>query len=173
MVWRGRQLDLYLGSEFNVSFTRQEVCDRCKGHGAAHKKDILACPYCHGTGMRCSIAHQHGEPLGRFWQQLNTTCTKCDGTGQIINSTCPVCGGHKVLLRSVTKTVHVPPGAPDSYRITLANEGDQVPDLLPVCRLRISRAMARHHPLERTMLRERGGSRRRLQGLLPGHVPGC
>jgi Zn finger protein HypA/HybF involved in hydrogenase expression len=130
---RGWQLDLYLGSEFNVSFTRQEVCSHCRGHGAAHKKDILACPFCHGTGMRCSIAHQHGEPLGRFWQQLNTTCTKCDGTGHHINSTCPVCGGHKVLLKSITKTVHVPPGAPDSYRITLANEGDQVPDLLPVC----------------------------------------
>ena len=124
-------LDLYLGADFNVTFTRQEVCHQCRGTGAAHKRDIINCPYCHGSGMRASQVHLRGEPLGRFSQSLNTTCTKCDGTGHHINSTCPVCHGHKVLLKTVTKTVYVPAGAPDSYRITLANEGDQVPDLLP------------------------------------------
>jgi hypothetical protein len=153
-----------------VSFTRQEVCNHCRGKGAAHKRDILACPFCHGTGMRCSIAHQQGEPLGRFWQQLNTTCTKCDGTGHHINSTCPVCGGHKVLLKSVTKSVHVPPGAPDSYRITLANEGDQVPDLLPV-RRPLHRRPTRHTGAERAC-RRRAAARgaapcRRLPPLPP------
>ena len=69
-------LDLYLGSEFNVSFTRQEVCHQCRGRGAAHKRDVLHCPYCHGSGMRCSIAHQHGEPLGKFWQQVACVCVR-------------------------------------------------------------------------------------------------
>ena len=30
-------LDLYRGSEFNVTFTRQEICDHCNGTGAEHK----------------------------------------------------------------------------------------------------------------------------------------
>eukprot|EP00960_Hanusia_phi_P029598 748050-Hanusia_phi.AAC.6 len=51
-------LDLYLGSEFNVTFTRQEVCSHCHGSGAAHKHDILPCPFCHGSGFRCSHAVQ-------------------------------------------------------------------------------------------------------------------
>lgn len=102
--------DLYTGAEFNVSFTRQEVCHHCHGTGAARKRDIVNCAYCHGSGKRCSIAQQQGGPMGRFWQQLNTTCTKCDGTGKQINSTCPVCGGHKVLLKPITRAVHVPPG---------------------------------------------------------------
>jgi len=101
-------LDLYLGADFNVTFTRQEVCHQCHGHGAAHKRDIINCPYCHGSGMRASQVHQSGEPLGRFSQHLNTTCSKCDGSGHHINSTCPVCNGHKVLLKKVTNTVYVP-----------------------------------------------------------------
>ena len=124
-------LDLYTGAEFNVSFTRQEVCSHCRGSGAAHKHDVRLCPLCHGTGRRCSIQRTDGEPLGYFWQQFNTTCSKCDGSGHVVNVTCPVCGGNRVLLKPVTRPVHVPAGAPDSYRITLANEGDQVPDLLP------------------------------------------
>ena len=56
-------LDLYLGSEFNVSFTRQEVCSHCHGSGAAHKHDILPCPFCHGSGFRCSHSVQVRESL--------------------------------------------------------------------------------------------------------------
>ncbi|EKX37239.1 hypothetical protein GUITHDRAFT_59629, partial [Guillardia theta CCMP2712] len=116
-------LDLYLGSEFNVSFTRQEVCSHCHGSGAAHKHDILPCPFCHGSGFRCSHS-----PLGKFWQFMNTTCTRCDGTGILVNSSCPVCGGNRVLLKQVRWEV----GADDAHvKITLENEGDQVPDLFP------------------------------------------
>uniref|UniRef100_A0A7S4PRA3 Uncharacterized protein n=1 Tax=Guillardia theta TaxID=55529 RepID=A0A7S4PRA3_GUITH len=124
-------LDLYLGSEFNVSFTRQEVCSHCHGSGAAHKHDILPCPFCHGSGFRCSHSVQDREPLGKFWQFMNTTCTRCDGTGILVNSSCPVCGGNRVLLKQINRTVTIPPGAPDNFRITLENEGDQVPDLFP------------------------------------------
>ena len=35
-------LDLYRGSEFNVTFTRQEICDHCNGTGAEHKVAIAA-----------------------------------------------------------------------------------------------------------------------------------
>mmetsp|Transcript_15472 Transcript_15472/g.34582 ORF Transcript_15472/g.34582 Transcript_15472/m.34582 type:complete len:692 (-) Transcript_15472:171-2246(-) len=122
-------LDLYLGSEFNVSFTRQEICAHCHGSGAAHKHDILACPHCHGSGFRCSVSDRHGEPLGKFWQSMNTTCTKCEGKGEFINSSCPVCGGHKVVLKTVTRSVHVPPGAPDTWTTVLFEEGDQAPGL--------------------------------------------
>jgi len=45
---------------------------------------------------------------------------------QIINSTCPACGGHKVVLKTITRSVHVPPGAPDTWSTILFQEGDQV-----------------------------------------------
>ena len=68
---------------------------------------------------------------GHFWQRMNTTCTKCDGTGVIINSTCPVCHGQKVVLKQITKTINIPAGAPDKFSVTLPEEGDQYPDLKP------------------------------------------
>lgn len=141
-------LDLYLGSEFNVTYTRQEVCHHCHGTGAEHKHDILPCPHCHGTGFRCSFAEQQGDPLGYFWQRLNTTCSKCEGTGTIINSTCSVCGGHKVILKEVTKTISVPPGAPDRWSVTLQDEGDQVPELMPGS-VRVGLRVAEHAQFSR------------------------
>ena len=76
------------GCEKEISLSRSETCDACKGTGCASGTTAETCPDCRGTGV---IRIQRGG--GAFTFATSAPCTRCQGTGKIIHTPCSTCHG--------------------------------------------------------------------------------
>jgi molecular chaperone DnaJ len=56
--------------------------------------------------------------------QLNQTCTRCRGSGRVVDTPCPTCGGTGAQRRTRTLNVKVPAGVRDGARIRLTGRGE-------------------------------------------------
>ena len=94
------------------------------------------CPECDGSGAgadsdvtTCSKCNGSGQvqqssrtAFGHFTQI--TVCPKCGGEGTIIEKPCPRCNGDGTVRQRRTITVQIPPGVQDGMRLRLAGEGE-------------------------------------------------
>ncbi len=109
--------EAYRGTEKTINVQRYETCSACNGSGAAPGSAPVVCPQCKGKGVVTRSA-------GFFTMQ--TTCSRCGGTGQVINKPCPTCGGSGYALVNRRIKVKIPPGIEDGTHLRLAGEGEQV-----------------------------------------------
>eukprot|EP00457_Paulinella_chromatophora_P010927 gb/GEZN01011046.1/.p1 GENE.gb/GEZN01011046.1/~~gb/GEZN01011046.1/.p1 ORF type:complete len:362 (+),score=43.17 gb/GEZN01011046.1/:31-1116(+) len=116
--------DLYSGLETEVAVRNNEICPRCRGHGAAHEDDVKTCTKCKGTG----VITQRQQIAPGFVQQFQSPCGKCGGKGKLSTSTCPYCKGAKVVMGERTLDVVVEQGMKDGSEIVFENAGDDHPD---------------------------------------------
>jgi len=63
-----------------------------------------------------------------IYQQIQTTCDKCGGKGNIVSSHCPACKGAKIKRGSHQITVTIEKGMKDGTKIEFEGESDQSPD---------------------------------------------
>ncbi len=103
------------GVKKQVKIRRHEVCEDCKGSGAAPGKAASTCPDCGGRGQ---VRFQQG------FFSVARSCAKCGGTGQIMKDPCMACNGHGRLQKERSLEVQVPPGVEDGTRIRYAEQGD-------------------------------------------------
>jgi molecular chaperone DnaJ len=103
------------GAEKEISIRRREVCEECRGTGAAGAKAPSQCKQCNGHGQ---VRYQQG------FFSVARTCPVCQGTGTMIESPCSKCRGQRVIARSHTLQVKVPPGVEDGTRILYNGHGD-------------------------------------------------
>lgn len=120
--------DVFFGTTVNVSYSRQEVCPACNGTGAETPKHVVPCPKCFGSGFRISLRKEDDSGI---WQQYNTTCHACEGSGIHIEKKCPRCDGNKIVFETKNKTIEVPPGCPDGQTTNFPGEGDLGPGMEP------------------------------------------
>jgi len=106
------------GIETDIEIRRPETCDHCNGNGAEPGTAPITCPTCSGSG---EVRRVQQSILGSFVNV--TTCSQCNGTGEIISEPCTQCRGQKVVQRTVTKKVKVPPGVDNDTQIRLTGEG--------------------------------------------------
>jgi len=106
------------GCEKEINLVRDEECPECKGTGAKPGSKVDKCPTCGGTGQERVIQN---TPFGRI--QNMRTCSKCRGTGQIINEPCSKCHGRSKIRVSRRKTVKVPAGIADGQILTIRGQG--------------------------------------------------
>ena len=123
-VQRGRDLryDLTLefeeavfGIEREIKIRRMEMCDDCKGSGAAKGKKAVTCTQCGGRGQQ------------RFQQgffSVARTCSACGGTGTLIVDPCATCRGETRVQAEHTILVKVPAGVEQDTRIRYQGEGE-------------------------------------------------
>ncbi|HEU5341935.1 MAG TPA: molecular chaperone DnaJ [Edaphobacter sp.] len=123
-VQRGRDLryDLMLefeeavfGIEREIKIRRMEMCDDCKGSGAAKGKKAVTCTQCGGRGQQ------------RFQQgffSVARTCSVCGGTGTLIVDPCATCRGETRVQAEHTILVKVPAGVEQDTRIRYQGEGE-------------------------------------------------
>jgi len=116
--------EVYNGHIYDLSIFRQTLCPHCFGSGADSDEFIKTCPKCRGSG---TVTERRQIGVG-FYQQVQTTCDKCGGTGKIIKKQCRVCGGSGVHEGSHTYWVEIQRGTPDGYKLLLENEGDETRD---------------------------------------------
>ncbi len=77
----------FLGTEKRITLPRSEVCQSCRGSGAA-RRGISTCRDCGGTGQLVS-EQRSGYSVFR---QI-TTCSRCRGSGRVVSAVCSKCRG--------------------------------------------------------------------------------
>ena len=106
------------GCEKEVTVSRTEQCDVCKGSGCAPGTTAEICPDCHGSG---TVRIQRGG--GGFSFSTTTSCPKCRGTGKIIHQPCKTCGGGGTVRKQKKLAVTIPAGIDDGQAVSLRGQG--------------------------------------------------
>jgi len=115
--------DLYKGKVFKLSIKRNVICKACNGKGGKEGA-VKNCSDCNGRGVKF-VRRQ----IGPMIQQYQTSCSTCNGTGEIINKEleCKTCHSKKVVQETKIIEVPVEKGMTDGQQITFRGEADQAP----------------------------------------------
>jgi molecular chaperone DnaJ len=121
---RGRDLEASLQISFDQAISGAQVpltvpvsvsCATCHGTGARPGTKPIVCPQCGGRGI---------ESQGQGMFSISQPCSRCGGSGTVIEDPCPTCHGSGAT-RSVKRfRVNVPAGVHDGSRIRLPGKGE-------------------------------------------------
>ena len=123
-VFRGADLryDLELdleqavfGHSADIEFASLSECEVCTGTGASPGSKTVTCETCNGVGQ---VRMQQG------FFQVQQTCPRCKGRGQVISQPCDNCLGQGRVRKKRTIAVKVPQGVDNGDRIRLSGEGE-------------------------------------------------
>lgn len=107
------------GVEKEVELQRSEICTGCNGTGAEPGTQPITCKTCSGKG---EVRRVQQSILGSFVNV--TTCSDCQGTGEVITHVCKVCQGRKTVSKTRKHKIKVPPGVDNDLQIRHTNEGE-------------------------------------------------
>ncbi|OHD10263.1 MAG: molecular chaperone DnaJ [Spirochaetes bacterium GWD1_27_9] len=107
--------DAAFGKKVDITYERQSTCDVCHGVGSKTGDGRKRCPDCGGSG-------QIRRSQGFF--SISTPCSRCHGSGDVIDNPCPSCGGNGVIRKKTTKSVKIPQGIDNGKRVIIKGEGD-------------------------------------------------
>jgi molecular chaperone DnaJ len=103
------------GAQIPVSVSAHAPCPTCRGTGARPGTSPRVCPVCQGRGVE-------SEGQGLF--SITRPCTRCGGSGTVIEDPCPTCAGEGRLRELKKYRVNIPPGVREGSRIRLAGKGE-------------------------------------------------
>lgn len=106
------------GAEKEIEIRRPEICPDCKGTGSEAGTQPERCPDCGGSG---EVRRVQQSILGQFVNV--TTCSRCQGTGEIVSTPCPTCNGRKQVQQQRKLVVKIPAGIRSEQQIRLTGEG--------------------------------------------------
>eukprot|EP00934_Nitzschia_sp_Nitz4_P008282 Nitzschia sp. Nitz4//scaffold133_size116822//48575//50092//NITZ4_003803-RA/size116822-snap-gene-0.14-mRNA-1//-1//CDS//3329535384//8272//frame0 len=107
------------GGEEKVTIRHDENCKACGGDGVAPGSSKKKCTACNGAGVTVQVAQ---TPLGHI--QTQQACSKCKGTGEVIEKHCHTCKGKGVVATKKQIKVNIPPGVEDGNKLRVRGEGD-------------------------------------------------
>jgi molecular chaperone DnaJ len=120
----GRDLETEVRISFEQSIEGAQVplavpttapCSTCHGTGARPGTSPTVCPQCQGRGI-------DAESQGLF--SISQPCSRCGGSGTVIEEPCPTCGGSGARKTVKKYRVSIPAGVRDGSRIRLAGKGE-------------------------------------------------
>ncbi len=103
------------GMAAQLRIPRLELCDNCKGSGAAKGTQPESCATCNGAGQ---VRYQQG------FFSVARTCGTCRGAGRITKNPCEECRGAGRVEREKTMDVKIPAGVETGSRLRIAGEGE-------------------------------------------------
>jgi len=112
-------LEAAFGLEKEITISKEDLCDTCKGTGAKVGTDAVKCSVCNGTGQ---VSQRQQTMFGTV--MTNKTCTTCGGKGTIIGNPCPACNGRGKRSKTKTLKVKIPAGINQGEMLTLRGEGE-------------------------------------------------
>lgn len=107
------------GVEKELNISRFDTCSHCSGLGAESKSDISVCPTCRGRGR---VVVEQNTIFGRM--QTETTCSTCNGSGEVIKNKCSVCGGEGRVKKNSKIKVKIPSGIDNGQGFKLSGHGN-------------------------------------------------
>lgn len=111
--------DAAFGKSMDITVHRHEECDHCHGTGGEPGSKVDTCPNCRGTGQESVVQN---TPFGQMRTQR--TCSKCHGSGKIIEKKCSKCRGEGQVIAKRKIAIKVPPGVDNGSRLRVANAGE-------------------------------------------------
>ncbi len=107
------------GVEHDITLNRVETCPDCSGSGAKAGTTPKTCSECNGKGY---VTVQQRSILGMM--QTQRPCTKCRGTGKVIDNPCAKCGGSGTVNMRKTVSVKVPAGIDEGMTLNVRGQGN-------------------------------------------------
>ena len=107
--------EAYRGKEEEIVFEKWESCDICSGTGMTPGSEPAVCPTCHGRG---ESVHSQG------FFQIRTTCSTCNGAGQVIVDPCRRCKSSGRIKAERRVLVKIPPGVDTGTQLRMEREGE-------------------------------------------------
>jgi molecular chaperone DnaJ len=103
------------GAQIPLSVPTSGACPTCHGTGAKPGTTPKVCPRCEGRGI---------ETQGQGMFSISQPCSRCGGSGTVIEDPCPTCHGTGAL-RTVKKfRVNIPAGVKEGSRIRVPGKGE-------------------------------------------------
>ena len=121
---RGRDLEADVTISFDQAVSGGQVpltvptpqrCATCSGTGARPGTSASICPQCQGRGI---------ESQGQGMFSISQPCSRCGGSGAVIEDPCPTCNGSGVTRTVKRYRVNIPAGVRDGSRVRLAGKGE-------------------------------------------------
>jgi molecular chaperone DnaJ len=103
------------GAQLPLSIPTGGVCPTCHGTGAKPGTTPKVCPRCEGRGI---------ETEGQGMFSISQPCSRCGGSGTVIEDPCPTCGGSGAVRTVNRFRVNIPPGVKEGSRIRVAGKGE-------------------------------------------------
>jgi len=102
------------GAKKNIAYNVTEDCSTCKGSGCKPGTKLKKCTTCNGTGH---------ESVSHGFMNVVTTCSTCDGQGQMIKTPCSSCHGSGSQQSKKTVEVKIPAGVFDGLQMQIRGRG--------------------------------------------------
>lgn len=121
---RGRDLETEVALEFQQAVDGAQValsiptstpCETCRGTGAKPGTSPKVCPVCQGRGV---------ENQGQGFFSITQPCSRCGGSGTIIESPCATCNGSGARRTIKRLRVNIPAGVKEGSRVRIAGKGE-------------------------------------------------
>jgi molecular chaperone DnaJ len=106
------------GAQIPLSVPMRTTCGTCHGTGAKPGTTPVVCPRCEGRGV---------ESQGQGMFSISQPCSRCGGSGTVIEDPCPTCKGSGAVRTVKRMRVNIPAGVRDGGRIRLAGKGEPGP----------------------------------------------
>jgi molecular chaperone DnaJ len=103
------------GAQIPLSVATTQPCPTCRGTGAKPGTSPKVCPKCQGRGI---------ESQGQGLFSISQPCSRCHGSGAIIEDPCPTCQGAGQQRTVKNYKVNIPAGVREGSRVRLAGKGE-------------------------------------------------
>jgi molecular chaperone DnaJ len=103
------------GAQIPLSVATTQPCPTCRGTGAKPGTSPKVCPKCQGRGI---------ESQGQGLFSISQPCSRCHGSGAIIEDPCPTCHGAGQQKTVKNYKVNIPAGVREGSRVRLAGKGE-------------------------------------------------
>lgn len=110
------------GCKKEIQITKNVRCKTCNGEGNAPGTSKKTCDQCNGTGRITTIRQ---TILGQM--QSQSVCSKCGGSGEIIETPCKDCHGTGIKRKTVKINIDIPAGVDNDSVIPIRGQGEPGP----------------------------------------------